>query len=79
VLTDAGCSAVDVDAEVLLLRDLGTADFMFQIRARLEAAAADGVIARDAGEAWWCAVQDLDARGCFYASVNGVTCAGTVR
>jgi hypothetical protein len=76
---DAGCNDVEVGAEVLLLRDLGTADAMFQIRPRLDAAVTDGAVARDAGEAWWRAVQDLDARGRFYASVNGVICAGTVQ
>ena len=79
LLMDAGCNDVEVGAEVLLLRDLGTADAMFQIRSRLDAAVADGAVARDAGEAWWRAVQDLDARGRFYASVNGVICAGTVQ
>ena len=79
LLMDAGCSDVAVAAEVLLLRDLGTADFVFQIRARLDAAVSDGALSRDAGEAWWDAVRELDARGRFYASVNGVICAGTVR
>ena len=35
--------------------------------------------ARDAGEQWWEAVQELDARGQFFASVNNVICVATVR
>ena len=50
-----------------------------EIRARLDAAVSDDALSRDAGEAWWDAVRELDARGRFYASVNGVICAGTVR
>jgi hypothetical protein len=38
-----------------------------------------GAIPHEAGEAWWDAVQELDAADRFYASVNGVICAGTVR
>jgi ubiquinone/menaquinone biosynthesis C-methylase UbiE len=79
LLMDAGCDDVDVDAEVCLLRDLGTANFALHIRSMLEAAITGGAIARDMGEAWWEAVQELDARGRFFASVNGVICAGTVR
>jgi SAM-dependent methyltransferase len=79
LLMDVGCDDVDVFAEVLLLRDLGTASFVLHIRSTLETAMTDGVIARDIGEAWWEAVRQLDARGRFFASVNGVICAGTVR
>ena len=75
---DAGCDDVDVGAEVFLLRDLGTADSMFQIR-RLDAAVADGAVAQDKGELWWRAVQELDARGRFFASCNAVICGGTVQ
>jgi hypothetical protein len=34
---------------------------------------------QDKGELWWKAVQELDAQGRFFASVNGVICGGTVR
>jgi len=79
LLLDAGCENADVDAEVLLLRDLGTANYVMHIRTTLEAAMADGAITPDKGEAWWTAVQELDARGQFFASVNGVICGGTIR
>ena len=67
------------DSTVLLLRDLGTANFALHIRSTLEAAITDGAITRDAGEQWWEAVQELDARGQFFASVNNVICGATVR
>jgi ubiquinone/menaquinone biosynthesis C-methylase UbiE len=79
LLTDAGCEDVGVDVEVLLLRDLGTANFALHIRSTLEAAMTDGAITRDAGERWWEAVQELDARGQFFASGNVVICGATVR
>jgi hypothetical protein len=78
LLMDAGCDDVDVDAKVLLLRDLGTANFLLHIRSTLEATITSGAISRDKGEAWWKAVQELDTQGRFFASVNGVICAGTV-
>jgi ubiquinone/menaquinone biosynthesis C-methylase UbiE len=76
---DAGCEDVDADVEVLVLRELGTANFVFHIRRTLEAAISDGAIAPDAGAAWWEAVRELDARGQFFASTNCVICGGTVR
>jgi ubiquinone/menaquinone biosynthesis C-methylase UbiE len=79
LLLDAGCDDVDVDAEVLLLRDLGTANFVLHIGKTLAAAISDGAITPDRGEAWWKAVQELDARGQFFASVNGVICGGIIR
>ena len=79
LLMDAGCDDVDVDADVLLLRDLGTANFVLHIRRTLETAIADGAITQDKGELWWKAVQELDAQRRFFASVNGVICGGTVR
>ena len=78
LLMGAGCEDVGVEAEVLLLRDLGTANFALHIRSTLEAAITDGAITRDAGEQWWEAVQELDARGQFLASVNNVICGATV-
>jgi hypothetical protein len=76
---NAGCDDLDIGAEVLVLRDLATADAVFQISARLATAVTGGAIPHEAGEAWWDAVQELDAADRFYASVNGVICAGTVR
>ena len=78
LLMDAGCKGVEVNAEVALFRDLGSAKFVLQIRNTLEAAISRGAIARDAGEVWWKAVRELDARDRFLASVNVVICAGTV-
>jgi ubiquinone/menaquinone biosynthesis C-methylase UbiE len=78
LLMDAGCKDVEVDAQVALFRDLGTANFVLQTRSTLEAAISGGAIARDAGEVWWKAVRELDARDRFFASVNVVICAGTV-
>ena len=78
LLIDAGCKDVEVGAEVALFRDLGTANFVLQICSTLEAAMSAGAIARGAGEAWWKAVRELDARDRFFASVNVVICAGTV-
>jgi SAM-dependent methyltransferase len=79
LMMDAGCDDVDVDAEPLVLRDLGTANDMMYIRRMLEAAIMGGAIARDTGEAWWEAVRELDARGRFFASVTSMICTGTVR
>lgn len=79
LLTDAGCEDVGVEAEVLLLRDLATASFTLHIRSTLETIMNNGAITRDAGEQWWEAVQELDARGQFFASVTAVICGGTVR
>jgi len=79
LLMDAGCDDVDVEGRVLWCRDLGTFDFVLTIRGALEAAMANGAIARDAGEAWWQAMRELDARGRFFASCNVVICAGTVQ
>jgi ubiquinone/menaquinone biosynthesis C-methylase UbiE len=79
LLTDAGCEDVEVEVVVVVLRDLGTANFSLHIRSTLEAAMTDGAITRDAGEQWWEAVQELDARGQFFASVNNVICVATVR
>ena len=79
LLMDAGCEDVEVEAEVLLLRDLGTASFALHIRSTLEAIISNGAITRDAGEQWWEAVQELDARGQFFASVTAVICGGTVQ
>jgi ubiquinone/menaquinone biosynthesis C-methylase UbiE len=78
LLIDAGCKDVEVDPEVSLFRSLGTADFTLQIRDTLEATISSGAITRDAGEIWWRTIQELDARKCFFASVNVVICAGTV-
>jgi ubiquinone/menaquinone biosynthesis C-methylase UbiE len=78
LLMDAGCKDVEVDAEVSIFRSLGAADFTLQIRNTLEATISSGAITRDAGEIWWRAVEELDARNCFFASVNVVVCAGTV-
>jgi hypothetical protein len=78
LLMGAGCEDVGVEAEVVLLRDLGTVNFALHIRSTLEAAITDGAITRDAGEQWWEAVQELDARGQFLASVNNVICGATV-
>jgi ubiquinone/menaquinone biosynthesis C-methylase UbiE len=78
LLMDAGCKDVEVDPEVALFRHLDTANFVLQIRSTLEAAISGGAIARDAGELWWKAVRELDARDRFFASVNVVICAGTV-
>jgi ubiquinone/menaquinone biosynthesis C-methylase UbiE len=79
LLTDAGCEGVEVEVVVVLLRDLATANFALHIRSTLEAAITDGAITQDAGEQWWAAVQELDARGQFFASVNNVICVATVR
>jgi ubiquinone/menaquinone biosynthesis C-methylase UbiE len=79
LVMDAGCDDVEVDVEATWYRDLRTADFVLKIHSTLEAAMTAGVIARDAGEAWWQAVQELDARGAFFASLTGMICAGTVR
>jgi ubiquinone/menaquinone biosynthesis C-methylase UbiE len=79
LLMDAGCEDVGVEAEVSVLRDLGTANFVLHIRSTLEAAISDGAITRDAGEQWWEAVQELDGRGQFFASCNIVICGATVR
>jgi SAM-dependent methyltransferase len=78
LLLDAGCTDLAVDAEVLVLRDLGLADFLGNIRNTLDAAIAGGEVAADAGEAWWDSARQLDARGGFVATINGVICAGTV-
>jgi ubiquinone/menaquinone biosynthesis C-methylase UbiE len=79
LLTDAGCDDVEVEPVVVLLRDLRTANFALHIRSTLEAVLTEGAITRDAGEQWWEAVQELDARGQFFASVNNVICAAAVR
>jgi ubiquinone/menaquinone biosynthesis C-methylase UbiE len=79
LIMDAGCDDVDVDAGVLVLRDLGTADFTLHIRSTLEAAMTEAGVTRDAGEAWWTTVQQLDKQGRFFASCNVVICGGTVR
>ena len=78
LLMDARCGDVEVDPNVSLFRRLGTADFILQIRSTLEATISSGAIVREAGEIWWRSVQELDARNCFFASVNIVICAGTV-
>ena len=78
LLIDAGCEEVEVDPEVSSFRSLGTADFTLQIRDTLEATISSGAITREAGEIGWRAIQELDARKCFFASVNVVICAGTV-
>jgi SAM-dependent methyltransferase len=79
LLTDAGCEDVGVEAEVLLQRDLASASSNLHIRSTLETIMNNGAITRDAGEQWWEAVQELDARGQFFASVTAVICGGTVR
>jgi ubiquinone/menaquinone biosynthesis C-methylase UbiE len=79
LLIDAGCEDVDMEAGVLMVRDLATADFALHIRSSLEAAIIDGAIPRDAGERWWEAVQELDARGGFVATITEVICGATVR
>ena len=79
MLIDAGCEDVDVKAEVLMVRDLATADFALHIRSSLEATIIDGAIPRDAGERWWQAVQELDARGGFVTTITEVICGATVR
>jgi len=61
------------------LRDLNTANFALHIRGTLDAAMTDGAIAREAGEQWWEAVQELDARGQFLATVNNLIYVATVR
>jgi ubiquinone/menaquinone biosynthesis C-methylase UbiE len=78
LLMDAGCEDVEVDAEVAFFRDLGTANFVLQIRRTLEAGISSGAIARNAGEVWWKAVRELDVRDRFFASINVVICTGTV-
>src|SRR4029077_17304392 len=78
LIMHAGCSDVEVDPKVALFRNLGTANFALQIRNTLEVAISGGTIARDAGEVWWQAVRELDARDQFFASVNVVICAGKV-
>jgi ubiquinone/menaquinone biosynthesis C-methylase UbiE len=78
LLADAGCDDVEVVVDVLLVRDLATANFALHLRSTLEAAISDGAVMRDAGEQWWDAVQALDARGQFFASVNEVICGATV-
>ena len=79
LLMDAGCDDMNLDAKVLLLRDLDIADFVLHIRSTLESVITVGEIAEDEGELWWKAVQELDAQGRFFASVNGVICGGTAR
>ena len=76
---ECGCEDVEVEAVVVVLRDLGIANFALHIRSTLEAIITNGAITREAGEQWWEAVQELDARGQFFASVNNVICVATVR
>jgi ubiquinone/menaquinone biosynthesis C-methylase UbiE len=79
LLIDAGCDDVGMDVHATWYRDLATADFLLTIRGALDATMASGAVARDAGEVWWQALQNLDARGGFFASITGMICAGTVR
>jgi ubiquinone/menaquinone biosynthesis C-methylase UbiE len=77
LLISAGCGDIEIKPHVSLIRDLHTAAFVLQIRRALEALIAAKIVSRDAGEEWWQALEALDARGCFYASVDIVICAGT--
>jgi ubiquinone/menaquinone biosynthesis C-methylase UbiE len=76
LLMDAGCDDLEVDAKVTLYRNLGVANFVLRIRNTLEAAINSGSISPDAGETWWKAIHELNARKRFFASVNCVICAG---
>jgi hypothetical protein len=76
LLMDAGCKDGEVDAEVALFRDLGTANFVQQIRSTLEAAISGSAIARDAGEVGE-GGPGTGSAGWFFASVNVVMCTGT--
>jgi SAM-dependent methyltransferase len=72
LLHQAGCTATEVMSEVLVMRDLASADFILSIRSNLAEAVTAGATTSEVADAWWAALEERDRAGAFFASINGV-------
>ncbi len=77
LLHQAGYTATEVIGEVLVMRDLASADFILSLRSNLTEAVAAGATTSDVADAWWAALEDRDEAGAFFASLNGVIVGAT--
>lgn len=77
LLHRAGCTPTEVVSEVLVMRDLASADFILSLRSNLAEAVAAGATTSEVADAWWAALDERDRAGAFFASLNGVIVGAT--
>jgi ubiquinone/menaquinone biosynthesis C-methylase UbiE len=77
LVRQAGCAVTEVASEVLVIRDLASADFIFSLRMNVANAVAVGFVSAEAVDEWWAALEERDRAGAFLAFGNGVMVGAT--
>ena len=78
LLSDAGCHGIACELVPLVVRDLGTFDYLTGLGKSLQAVVAAGTVSRSDGEAWWAGLQARESDNCFVGSIIGTIAVGVV-
>jgi SAM-dependent methyltransferase len=79
LMVEAGCSDVFVEQGSVTFVSFALADRVMSLRRSLDGARDQGWITVAQADAWWQRLETLDSEGKFFAGLNGVLAAGTVK
>ncbi|MBC9178750.1 methyltransferase domain-containing protein [Roseomonas ludipueritiae] len=66
LLRQAGCTPTEISGEVLVMRDLASADVILSLRGNLAGTVDAGTLLADAANDWWTAREERDRSEVFY-------------